>query len=85
MRKVDEKRADRRHEQEMEFFELLQTQKQNAMYEESMAEKRQQHRSQFISDLDQQIKLKNVERVSERFHCKISQCLKSMEPVFVSF
>lgn len=52
------------HEKEMEFYELQQTQKQNAMYEEMMAETRQQHRSQFINDLDQQIKLKNLEQVS---------------------
>lgn len=50
-------------EKEMEFYHLQQTQKQNAMYDEMMADKRHQHRSQFINDLDQQIKLKNMEKV----------------------
>lgn len=64
LQKLNEKYTERIHEKEMEFYELQQTQKQNAMYEEMMADKRHQHRSQFINDLDQQIKLKNMEKVS---------------------
>lgn len=68
LQKLNEKRAERMHEKEIEFYNFQQTQKQNAMYEEMVAEKQQQHRSQFINDLDQQIKLKNMERVRNICH-----------------
>lgn len=51
------------HKKELEFYNFQQTQQQNAMYEEMMAETRQQNRSQFKNDLDQQVKLKTKEKV----------------------
>lgn len=63
MTKLNEKRAARMHEKEMELYNFQQAREQNAQYEEMMTEKRQQHRSQFINDLEQQIKLKTMENV----------------------
>lgn len=51
------------HEKELELYSLQRTQQQNTEYEEMIAEKRQQYRLQFVNDLDQQIKLKNMEKV----------------------
>lgn len=64
LQNFNEKRTERMRETEMEFYEMKETQKQNVMYEEMMAQKRHQHRLQFKHDLDQQIKLKNLENVS---------------------
>lgn len=69
LQKLNEKRAERLREKEMESYQLQKTQKENAMYEEMMAEKRLQHQSKFIQDLEQQIKLKNMEKVSIRLLC----------------
>lgn len=63
LKKSNEKRAAQRREKKMEFYNFHQTQEQNAQYEELMAEKRQQHRSQFINDLDQQMQLKTMQKV----------------------
>lgn len=50
-------------EKQMELYELQKTQQLNDEYEQMMAARKIQNRTQFQQELDRQIELKNIELV----------------------
>lgn len=51
----------------MESNELKVAERQNAEYEQMMAERKMQNRQKFLNDLQHQIKYKDMERVRYNF------------------